>query len=91
MSLPSWNSGKVKSTFTFLEVVKVPALVDHLVSPIDLVLSFETKVWFIKVPPHPVSNRILALFKCFLLKLPFVEWTYPNDMVQNFLVLDFFL
>jgi hypothetical protein len=49
----------------------------------DLALSFLTKSLFIRVPPHPVSKRILARFKCLGLKVPFFVWTKPKVTVQK--------
>ena len=67
------NSDKQKSIFTFLEVVKFPLLISHLVSDISLDLSFEVNLTITIVELILLSNIIRKFLKLDLLIQVFIQ------------------
>lgn len=62
MFLFSWNAGSVNSISHLFFVLKLPALVDHLVDLCSVFFQCLTNLLLIKVAPQPESNSTLNLW-----------------------------
>jgi hypothetical protein len=82
MSRFSWNSGRENIHLHLAVVVKVPALVDHLVFKAVFFLSAFKKLWFTRVAAQPESNNTLSRLKCFPLLESFLVCIHANDIVD---------
>ena len=70
-------------------VLKLPALVVHLVEEVSIFLYLCTKDLLTKVPPHPESNKIRALLWSLLFFPPLRLKIHPKVMEDKCLVLAF--